>query len=279
MREDQPSRTAIGVALRRAAHQIIDQPRIFEDPLALPILGPLAARVPSQGSLLENPALRALRLFLAVRSRFAEDELAAAFARGTRQYVLLGAGLDTFAYRNPHQGLRVFEVDHPATQRWKRARLESAGIAIPSETVFVPVDFEREKLPDALCAAGFRDDERAFFAWLGVVPYLTEEAFDATLGFIANTPAESGVVFDYGADAATLGFRERLGRRALASRVAAAGEPFRLFFNPEVLRAKLAKAGFRHIDDLGAAEINARYSLQGRNRLAGRGARLISARL
>src|SRR5215472_17754460 len=132
-----------------------------------------------------------LRLFAAVRSRFSEDELAKAVARGVGQYVLMGAGLDTFAYRNPHPGLRVFEVDHPATQRWKRSLLEDSGIAVR------PVNFERNSLPRKLAEAGFRADESAFFAWLGVVPYLTEDAFVSTVKLIASMPEGSGVVFDY----------------------------------------------------------------------------------
>ncbi|MBZ5605488.1 MAG: class I SAM-dependent methyltransferase [Acidobacteriia bacterium] len=274
MQDHEPSRTAISVALRRAAHQVLDSPKIFDDPLALPILGRYAARMEKMAA--EDPqAMRSLRLFLAVRSRFAEDELAAAVARGTRQYVLLGAGLDTFAYRNPHPGLRVFEVDHPATQHWKRSQIEAAAITVPEKVVYVPVDFERQPLPEALQSAGLDTAQSAFFAWLGVVPYLTIEAFESTLGFIASMPAGSGVVFDYGADPAKLSDVERAARNALAGRVAALGEPFRLFFDLDDLHSRLVRLGFPQIEDLGADEINARYNLS----LTGRGGRLISARL
>lgn len=153
MHENGASRTAIRVAARRAAHRILDRPPVFEDPLALAVVGAeAAAKAASETS----PA--SLRAFLAARSRFAEDELARAVERGVRQYVVLGAGLDTLAYRNPHAalGLRVFEVDHPATQEWKRGRLRAAGIEIPGETVFVAVDFERQSLAEALPSAGFR---------------------------------------------------------------------------------------------------------------------------
>jgi len=171
MRDHRPSRTAIAVAILRAAHQLVDSPLIFEDPLALQILRPYADKV-RDAARKDRPQLflrgRMLRLFAAVRSRFCEDELTKAVARGVGQYVLMGAGLDTFAYRNPHPGLRVFEVDHPATQRWKRSLLEDTGIAVPRETVFVPVNFERDSLPRKLAEAGFRADEPAFFAWLGV---------------------------------------------------------------------------------------------------------------
>ena len=277
MRDFGASRTALRVAARRAAHQILDRPPVFEDPLALAIAG--AEAVEKAASETPSPSLRA---FMAARSRFAEDELARAVARGVRQYVVLGAGLDTFAYRNPHAalGLRVFEVDHPATQEWKRARLLSAGIEIPAETVFVAVNFERQSLAGALPSAGFSAGQPAFFSWLGVVPYLTEAAFLATMSFIAGLPPASGVVFDYAVERHALGPLEQLALDALASRVAAAGEPFHLFFDPAVLAAQLRQLGFRHLEDLDAAEINSRYF---RNRadglsVRGRAGRLLSAR-
>src|SRR5271167_272110 len=155
MQEGKFSRTAQRVAIRRAAHQLLDEPRVLDDPLALRIIGAETA-----AELRSNPKehaafARAFRAFMVARSRFAEDELALAYARGVRQYVVLGAGLDTFAYRNPHAGLRVFEVDHPATQAWKREQLQAAGIAIPPSLTFVPVDFERQTLADGLGQSGF----------------------------------------------------------------------------------------------------------------------------
>src|ERR1700739_4179663 len=136
----QPSRTAWAVALRRAAHQARDEPRVFEDPLALRITG--GEWRPRSGE--PETVSRMFRAFMAARSRYAEDELARAVEAGTRQYVVLGAGLDTFAYRNPHAGLRVFEIDHPATQEWKKQLLGDAGIAVPETANFVPLDFERD---------------------------------------------------------------------------------------------------------------------------------------
>ena len=128
---------------------------------------------------------RYMRAFFAVRSRYAEDQLAEALKRGVTQYVVLGAGLDTFAYRNPYAGrdLRVFEVDHPATQAWKRNRLETTGIPVPADLTYVPVDFEKRAVPECLSEAGFQRNAPTFFSWLGVTPYLTPEAFNATVGF------------------------------------------------------------------------------------------------
>ena len=172
------SGTAERVAIRRASHALCDRPVIFEDPLAMRILseeGVAQARTEAADTE-QHPWLRGLRMFLAVRSRFAEEELAQAVAQGVRQFVVLGAGLDTFAYRNPFPNLHVFEVDHPDTQAWKRERLQHAEIAIPHSMQFAPVDFERDTLAHGLEAAGFRSSEPAFFSWLGVVPYLTRDA-------------------------------------------------------------------------------------------------------
>ena len=176
MNPDRPSATAQKVAIRRAAHQLLDDPLVFADPLAVPIIGPRAATtLTAAPEKFQTRASRALRAFMAARSRFALDELALAVGRGIRQFVVLGAGLDTFAYQNPYPNLRVFEVDHPATQAWKRERLSLAGIAVPSSLTFAPVDFERQTLEDGLSRAGFELREPAFFSWLGVTPYLTRE--------------------------------------------------------------------------------------------------------
>ncbi|HEY4923259.1 MAG TPA: class I SAM-dependent methyltransferase, partial [Roseiarcus sp.] len=184
MQSGQASRTALGAAGHRAAHQVLEQGRIFADPLALRILGADADEAIGEAE--REPRRRGLRLFIAVRTRFAEDALAAAIVRGARQLVVLGAGLDTYAYRaDPGAALRVFEVDHPATQAWKRERLASAGIAIPPTLTFAPVDFERESLATGLAAAGLDPARRSFFTWLGVTPYLTEQAIFTTLGYIA----------------------------------------------------------------------------------------------
>jgi methyltransferase (TIGR00027 family) len=256
MVESRHSRTAWGVARRRAAHQVLDSPRVFRDPLALRIVGASEASIQADSALSDRPALRA---FLAVRSRFAEDHLAVAVDRGIRQYVVLGAGLDTFAYRNPYAGLQVFEVDFPATQAWKREVLSRAGIAAPATMSFVPVDFETEGLSDCLERAGFRSDQPGFFSWLGVVPYLSREAFESTIRMIAGFPVGTGVAFDYALERALLKPREVAVLDAMSARVATAGEPFRLFFDPSELRLRLTEFGFTETEDLDADAIAARY--------------------
>jgi methyltransferase (TIGR00027 family) len=257
MRHATPSRTAQRVALRRAAHQLLDYPRVFDDPLAVAIADG-ASELPAHA---QQPFSKALRAFLAVRSRYAEDQLAAAVEHGVRQYVLLGAGLDTFAYRNPFRsaGLHVFEVDHPATQEWKREQLHRAGIAIPPEMTFAAADFERQSLDAVLTAAGFSKREPGLFSWLGVTPYLSRPAFDATIRFIASMPSGSGVVFDFAVDRSLLSPQQQLALDALSARVARAGEPFQLFFDPAALAADLARLGFGKIEDLDCDQINARY--------------------
>ncbi|MGJ5817464.1 class I SAM-dependent methyltransferase [Paludibaculum fermentans] len=262
MLEFKPSRTALQVAVRRAAHQILETPPVFTDPLAVPVLGPEGAVwVADEGTRKNHPVGKALRAFLAARSRFAEDELARAVDMGVRQYVLLGAGLDTFAYRNPHAaaGLRVYEVDYPSTQHWKRGMLEAAGIAIPASAVFVPLNFEHQTLAAGLQASGFQVDQPALFACLGVVPYLTDEAFTSTLEFVASLPGGTGIAFDYAVARSSLNLLERLALDALAKRVAAAGEPFRLFFEPAALARRLRLLGFDRIEDVGRDELNQRY--------------------
>jgi methyltransferase (TIGR00027 family) len=257
-----PSRTALRVALRRAAHQIYDtRPLVFSDPLAVRILGgergEHAEALRKTVYKLHKPHSVALRAFLVARSRYAEDNLALALDRGVTQYVLLGAGLDTFAYRNPYPHLNVFEVDHPATQAWKQELLASSAIDAPSSLTFVPVDFEHQNLPDRLLASGFDPTRPAFFAWLGVVPYLTLEAFRSTVAFLAAQPSGSGVVLDYGLPHAVLPPLEQLARDSMSSRVRQAGEPFQLFFTPAEIAAEFA--AFARLEDLGTPELNARY--------------------
>jgi methyltransferase (TIGR00027 family) len=259
LQEGRFSRTAHGVAVRRAAHQLFDQPRVLEDPFALPIIGAEARDKLFSSRKAQSATARLFRAFLAARSRYAEDQLASAVERGVKQCVVLVAGLDTFAYRNPYPDLRVFEVDHPATQGWKRKRLQSAGIAVPESLRFVPVNFERQTLAAGLEQGGFDFHSPAFFSWLGVTPYLTRESFVATLSVIAKMPSSSGVVFDFAVDRKLLNLGQRLALYVLSRRVAAAGEPFQLFFRPAELAKELRDLGFGRTEILNTAEINVRY--------------------
>jgi methyltransferase (TIGR00027 family) len=258
MERGKPSRTAWAAAAHRAAHQILDQGRIFADPLALRILGEDPEAVARKAE--ERPSGRRIRVFIAARTRFADDAIAAAVDRGVRQVVVLGAGLDTYAYRSPlRDRLHIFEVDHPATQAWKRQRLEDAAIPVPSSLTFAPIDFDRQTLAAGLVAAGFDSSQQAFFTWLGVVPYLTEEVVWSTLGFIANLPHGAHVVFDYSDPPASLSAEWRIRHERRARHVAELGEAWLNYFESDDLRAKLLALGFTAIEDLGPPQIAARY--------------------
>lgn len=262
MIEGRPSATAQRVAMRRAAHQLIDDPKVFDDPLALRIVGAeAAAALRADPRALERGGTdSALRAFLVARSRHAEDGIADAMRAGVRQVVILGAGLDTFAYRHPYgDALRVFEVDHPATQAWKHERLSAAGIAAPASLAFAPVDFQRQTLADGLRDAGFDRAQPAFYSWLGVIPYVERDAVLRTLAFVGSSPPGSGIVFDYGTPPSALPWPQRFVVGRMSARVAKVGEPWITFFDPDDLRREMSARGFTAIEDLGSEALNARY--------------------
>lgn len=262
------SRTAERVAMRRAAHQLYDDaPLVFVDPMAMRVLSEdVRAELRDREEVERTqPFARGMRAFLCARSRFAEDALERAVVNGVRQYVVLGAGLDTFGARaalpecSIHPELRIFEVDHPATQAWKRACLEQNGIHVPDTVTFVPVDFEHEDLMTRLVASGFDAGAPAFCSWLGVVPYLTRDAAVGTLRALGSLPVGSGVAFDYAVARESLTPTQKAAFDWLAERVARAGEPFRLGFEPAELRQLLRECGFAHVEDLDGAAIAVRY--------------------
>lgn len=267
MIEARPSGTAMKTAVRRAAHQLLDRPVVFEDPIAVRILnlGTGKERILSFASKFKAYETR-MRALVSVRSRYAEDCLARAIVRGTAQFVVLGAGLDTFAYRNPYaeDQLRVFEVDFPATQEWKRRQLAQARITIPPTVTYVPMDFEHQTLAEALRLAGFDGTQPAFFSWLGVTMYLTEETILSTLRFIATLPPGGGVALDYAATLESLSPGANAVLTTIVRRTRLSGEPFLSHFDAEYLAAKLRAIGFHDIESLGHREINARY-FQGRS--------------
>jgi methyltransferase (TIGR00027 family) len=260
---------------------VLDRPPVFVDALARALLSPEAQSALDADPAQENRgrAQTALRGFLAARSRVAEDCLGKAVEAGVTQYVLLGAGLDTFAYRNPYPALSVFEVDHPRTQAWKRQRVNGAGLKA-DRLAYVPVDFQKDRLADELAHHGFDAALPTAISWLGVVPYLDEDAIGATLAWAASVVGEEGhIVFDYGSRPRWWQLGQRLALRALAARVAAVGEPFRTLLAPAVVRERLAVLSLRVVD-LGARELNARY-FDGRTdglRLAGSGHVAIASR-
>jgi methyltransferase (TIGR00027 family) len=275
MEEGQRSLTAIGSAMMRAAHLLIDDdPKILRDELAVGLCGfesERALRAALEAHRAEVAQrftpdfarfeLRSLRAIMAVRNRYAEDELKTALQHGVTQYVLLGAGLDSFAYRRQDLSdvLRVFEVDHPATQQWKRARLHELNVTLPDNLTFVPIDFEKQTLRETLCAGGYRTEEPAFFSWLGVTQYLTQEATLGTLQEIVLLAPGSEIVFEYSVPEEQLDGAERQYLAWRKERNQKRGEPWVGFFDPTQLVTHMRRLGFTEVMELSPAEINARY--------------------
>jgi methyltransferase (TIGR00027 family) len=259
-----PKPSAQSVATLRAAHQLLDSPLILKDPIALSILGSEdEAALRDNPEQHNNPMAKALRTSVVVRSRLAEDEWEKAAQNGAGQYVILGAGLDTYAYRRAHHTGRIFEVDLPDTQQWKRDCLRAAGIRIPDCLTYVPLDFEHFTLEQALSQAGLRKENPAFFSWLGVAVYLEEEAFMNTLRFIASCASGSAVVFDYLIPPSTMTQVERIGFETISSAIAERGEHFKTFLEPTSLAGKLHSLGFSEANNLSPEHLHERY-LSGR---------------
>jgi methyltransferase (TIGR00027 family) len=258
MKPHEPSRTALNVARQRAAHQVLDRGSILYDPFAMKILHEDEKGVLQFAS--EHPLAGIGRLFTAARSRIAEDALSGAVERGIRQIVILGAGLDTFALRNPHgaRQIRIYEADHPATQAWKRQRLAEAQIALPSSLIFVPVDFERDNLGEKLVAAGFQRNSPAFFTWLGVVPYLTRDAIGRTLDYMSSIQ-DSEVVFDYMEPPEALSEEVRQLEKERIEQLKNIGERSVSRFEPAAIAAILRSHGFCAIEDISFQEIASRF--------------------
>ncbi|HEV2674910.1 MAG TPA: SAM-dependent methyltransferase [Aliidongia sp.] len=253
------SATAVRAAMRRAAHQLWDEPRIFSDQHAVRLIAGLGgAAISRSGPCWQPSIVKSNRALLAVRARFAEDVLADAVADGVRQFCILGAGLDTFSCRNSYeaQGLRIFEVDHPASQAWKLELLSKAGLQ--SSAIFVPVDFERQELSAELRSSGLNLEAPALFSCLGVASYLAEETFFGILGLVRSFPGGSGIVFDFPTPDSHLSFSERMVRRVVSFKLALQGEPAKTRFDPGALAASLTGLGFE-TTMLDAGAINSRY--------------------
>ncbi|WP_175981814.1 SAM-dependent methyltransferase [Burkholderia sp. BCC1630] len=255
-----PKPSALMVATQRAAHQLLDRPLVLDDPVALTILGAAEAQVLHDNiDRFRDPTSVGMRSSVIVRSRLAEDVWGEAVERGIRQYVVLGAGLDTSAFRHPDTPARIFEVDLPATQTWKQARLRGAGLAVPPSLHFVPVDFERVGLAEGLARAGFDADAPAIFSWLGVTMYLDEVAVIETLRFIAGCAKGSAVLFEYVTPLSSLPPIMRIAMEQLTARFAERGEPWKTFFEPAVITETLSALGFNHTNAWTPEELNQRY--------------------
>ena len=202
----------------------------------------------------DTPQARGLRAHILLRSRYAEDRLQTAASSGMPQALFLGAGLDTYAYRQPSASgtMKIFEIDHPSTQAEKLRLLENAGISLPDNLAFVPVDFETMDLKTELAKAGFEEKKPAFIVWLGITVYLSHPAIDATLGFAASMAKGSRLALSFtepDSDAGTAAARS-----AFAKRAESVGEPWITFFTPQEMETRLRGCGFSEVLPLAADE-------------------------
>ncbi len=263
MKEGEASFTARFPAILRAAHQVLDgNPKILNDPLAIGFVeGSEESEIEANLGRYQSAPLVQARAWFAMRHRFAEDSLAQAMANGTRQYVILGAGLDTFAYR-PSQAssaLHIFEVDYPATQNWKKERLAALQIAIPKHVSYVPVDFERQSLAQGLAQSDFDFSSPAFFSWLGVTMYLERDAVFNTLKTILSMPPSSQVAFDFELDEAALQGQVKRSIAKASASAARRGEPWKSRFKAPDLQKTLLDMGFRDVTYFNASQAEERY--------------------
>jgi methyltransferase (TIGR00027 family) len=253
MPEMKESRTALGVAWMRALHQVLDsKPLVLEDEPIVELLGRYYVERASKATeRFQSEGSRLLRSHVVLRSRFTEDQLERSLTRGVEQFVILGAGYDTFFARQPEwaRKLRIFEIDQPATQNDKLARISAARMTMPANVVFGSVNFEAESVADGLRRHGVRLDVPTVFSWLGVTMYLTEPAIDATLGTVLSFPRGSEIVL-------TFTSRET---ETLAPVVAAIGEPWITYYEPDEIDRKLRHAGFREVQLVTPELANERY--------------------
>jgi len=258
MKLGEPSRTALMIARQRAAHQVLDRGSILYDPFAMKILREDEKDVLQFAN--QHPLASIGRLITTARSRIAEDALSRAVERGVRQIVILGAGLDTFALRNPHtaQQICIYEVDHPATQAWKLQRLAEAQIALPPWLTLVSVDFERDAVGEKLVAAGFQQNSPAFFTWLGVVTYLTQDAIGRTLDYMSSVQ-NSEVVFDYMEPPEASSEELRQAETERTEQLKKMDERSDSRFEPAGIRAILRSHGFSDVEDISFQEIASRF--------------------
>jgi methyltransferase (TIGR00027 family) len=260
------SATALGTALMRAVHTRVGRPALIDDPWGERLAFPeerdaMRARAGAENldALLQaHPSYGTVIL----RARYTEDALAEAVRRGVRQYVIVGAGMDSFALRRPPfaRDLEIFEVDHPSTQEQKLSRLAAGGIARPAGLHLVAADLSETRVDDALAGTPFRGDRLAFFSWLGVTSYLTREANLATLAAIGSCSlAGSELVFSY-LDQRLLDSDSASGpMQQVRAQVASLGEPWVSGFHPDELDSDVRSAGLEIVENLGPPELGARY--------------------
>jgi methyltransferase (TIGR00027 family) len=250
------SRTALATSLMRAAHTRLDPHPLIDDPWGDRLVPESVRGVMADAALLQSPAYSNV----ITRTRYAEDALQDAVEGGATQYVLIGAGFDSFALRRPSfaAALQIFEIDFPSTQALKIERIGECGVSLPDSVHFIAADLSLESVAAALTRSSFEQDKLTFFSWLGVTMYLTRAANLATLTSVSScSPAGSELVFTY--------FDERLFQaqsgsfRELQQRVASIGEPFTSGFDPSSLAINLAQCGLELMEDLSGTDMARRY--------------------
>lgn len=269
------SLTAVGAALFRAAHLVLDDdPKVFDDQFAPQFSGAggevslydhastvLAKFTARLGPEVGPKVFRYLRALMVMRSRYAEDEFSSAMERGLTRYVILGAGLDSFAYRRRDlaASVQVFEVDHPATQKWKQQRLLELGVHQPSNLIFLPLDLNEQTLLNGFRAGGYPLQKPAFLSWLGVTQYLAEDAVFRILQQVASLAPGTEIVFTYIVPQGTLDDENQRLFTIFAQSTARRGEPWLTFFETAKLTRRLQELGFAQIKNVSTEEANARY--------------------
>ncbi len=263
---NEPSQTAQLAAAHRAHHLMQARPPILEDTEAHWLLGPplsLVLRFAPLRWLFWNRLLdrvRPISVFVVVRSRYTEDMLSSWIRQGCRQYVILGAGLDSWALRQRSPAVQVLELDHPATQQWKANRIRKRLGRLPAHLTLIPIDFERSTLSDLLLGGPYDPEAAAFFSWLGTLYYLSRAAVEATFASLAAVCAPgSQVVFDYFRPGSTMMAADRQLFEAIDRGGTRRGEPLRTLLEPPEVQAVLQAAGFRLVEDLSASQIRSQY--------------------
>lgn len=258
---DQPDSSAVRVALWRALHVQIDPPpHILEDQIGLRLADPPDGW--RQRPDMDPEGTRPFRISIVARARFIEDLVLEQAAQGVTQYVILGAGLDSFAQRKPEiaSNLTIFEIDRPGPQSWKRQRLVELGYGIPHWLRFVPVDFEHgDSWLERLTDAGFHSDQPAVVAAAGVSMYLTRDSVFATLQQVATFAPGSTLVMTFIPPIEYAAPRERAGREAAEQGARASGTPFLSFFTPAEMLTLARDAGFKHVHHISGTDLTARY--------------------
>jgi methyltransferase (TIGR00027 family) len=262
MLPDQPSRTLLSTAIRRATHQLLDTPRIFDDPVALQIVPEAAnAELVANMSRDGTPDARLLRALFAMRSRFAEERLADAFVRAVRQYVMLGAGLDTFPWRQPAfaKSMHLFAADHPASLAFVKERLRVSGLSQPDNLTWVPIDLEHPELMERLACASFDTGIPSFFSVLGVTQYLSPEAVNALLTNLSALPAGSEVVVSFALPDEALSGPDLEAAQLSKTFTGNANEPWLTRMDPCDLTTRLRRLGYRKVFHLTPEVAQDRY--------------------